>query len=65
MSNSQHDIVEQYRHREISRGEVAKLLSLDWEETEELLAKHHCDRHYDREDLEEDRKNLRQLFGEG
>jgi len=55
--------VEGYRSGELSRGQVAKVLDLDWEETEELLAKHQCDRHYDLEDLELDRKNLDKIFG--
>jgi predicted HTH domain antitoxin len=42
---------------------VAELLRLDWEETEEFLARHNCDRHYDREDLEEDRRKLDKILG--
>ena len=55
--------IESYRAREISRGQVAQMLHLDWAETEEFLAQHHCDRHYDLEDLETDRQNLEKLFG--
>ena len=55
--------VEAYRSRQISRGQVAQLLKLDWAETEEFLATRKCDRHYDVEDLEEDRKNLDQVLG--
>ena len=35
----------------------------NYTETEEFLAKHHCDRHYDIRDLEEDRRNLDQILG--
>jgi predicted HTH domain antitoxin len=55
--------VEGYRTREISRGQVARMLHLDWAETEEFLAQHDCDRHYDLEDLETDRQNLDKLLG--
>jgi hypothetical protein len=36
---------------------------MDWAETEEFLAQHHCDRHYDLDDLEADRHNLDKIFG--
>ncbi len=55
--------VEGYRSRQLSRGQVAQMLSLDWAQTEEFLAQHHCDRHYDLEDLEEDRRNLDKVLG--
>lgn len=55
--------VEGYRSRELSRGQVAQMLGLDWAETEEFLAQHQCDRHYDLDDLEEDRRNLDRIFG--
>ena len=55
--------VEGYRSRELSRGQVARMLHLEWEETEEFLAKHRCYRHYDLEDLEQDRKNIEKIFG--
>lgn len=55
--------VEGYRSRELSRGQVAQMLHLDWEETEEFLAQHHCIRHYDLEDLEQDRKSIEKIFG--
>jgi predicted HTH domain antitoxin len=55
--------VEGYRAREISRGQVAQMLGLDWAETEEFLAQHECERHYDLEDLEADRQNLEKLLG--
>ncbi|MEI6395415.1 MAG: UPF0175 family protein [Verrucomicrobiota bacterium] len=55
--------VEGYRSRELSRGQVAWMLHLDWEETEEFLAKRQCDRHYDLDDLEQDRKNIDKVFG--
>jgi predicted HTH domain antitoxin len=57
--------VEGYRSRELSRGQVAQMLNLDWEETEEFLAQHHCNRHYDLEDLEQDRKSIEKIFGQG
>jgi len=55
--------VERYRTKEVSRGRVARMLRMNWAETEEFLAQHHCDRHYDLEDLETDRQNLEKLFG--
>jgi predicted HTH domain antitoxin len=55
--------VEGYRTRQISRGQVAQMLRMDWAETEEFLAQHHCDRHYDLDDLEADRHNLDKIFG--
>jgi len=55
--------VEGYRTRQISRGQVARMLHMDWAETEEFLAQHHCDRHYDLEDLEADRQSLDKIFG--
>jgi predicted HTH domain antitoxin len=55
--------VEGYRAGEISRGQVAQMLRMDWAATEEFLAQHHCDRHYDLEDLETDRQNLDKLLG--
>lgn len=55
--------LEGYRSNQLSRGQVAEMLGLDWAETEEFLAKHHCDRHYDIRDLEEDRRNLDQILG--
>lgn len=64
MSDWERDIVDRYRRREISRGAVAKLLGLSLPKTEELLAKHQCYRQYGLEELEEDRKTLRELFGE-
>jgi predicted HTH domain antitoxin len=63
-----HRVIEQaaaegYRSRQLSRGQVAELPGLDWEETEDFLARPHCDRRYDREDLEEDRRNLDKILG--
>ena len=55
--------VEGYRTRQISRGQVAQMLRMDWAETEEFLAQHHCDRHSDLEDLEADRQNLDKILG--
>ena len=55
--------VEGYRMRQITRGQVAQMLRLDWAETEEFLAQRYCDRHYDVEDLEADRQNLDKIFG--
>jgi predicted HTH domain antitoxin len=55
--------VEGYRSNMLSRGNVSKMLGLDWSETEEFLAQHHCERHYDLQDLEEDRHTLDELFG--
>jgi len=55
--------IEGYRSNQLSRGQVAQMLGLDWAQTEEFLAQHHCDRHYDIRDLEEDRRNLDQILG--
>lgn len=55
--------VEGYRSGELSRGQVAQMLHLDWEDTEEFLAMHQCNRHYDLEDLEQDRKSISSIFG--
>ncbi|MGD0262033.1 MAG: UPF0175 family protein [Verrucomicrobiota bacterium] len=55
--------LEGYRSNQLSRGQVAEMLSLNWAGAEEFLASHHCDRHYDIRDLEEDRRNLDQILG--
>lgn len=39
------------------------MLQLDWENTEEFLSQHQCDRHYGLEDLDQDRRNLEKIFG--
>lgn len=54
---------EGYRSNQLSRGQVGQMLGLDWTETEEFLAVHNCDRHYDAADLEKDRQNLDRLLG--
>lgn len=54
---------EGYRNRELSRGQVARLLRMDWAETEEFLARHACYRHYDLEELQKDREDLDKMFG--
>jgi len=54
---------EGYRSNQLSRGQVAQMLGLDWAETEEFLANHHCDRHYALEDLDKDRRNLDSILG--
>jgi hypothetical protein len=54
---------EGYRSNQLSRGQVAQMLGLDWAETEEFLAQHHCDRHYDLKDLAQDRLNLDRILG--
>lgn len=56
---------EGYRSDQLSRGQVAQMLGFDWAETEEFLAEHHCDRHYDLEDLDKDRQNLDSILGPG
>jgi predicted HTH domain antitoxin len=56
-------VVEGYRSGHISRGQVSRILNLSWHKTEEFLARHDCDRHYDLKDLEEDRLNARAIFG--
>jgi predicted HTH domain antitoxin len=55
--------IEGFRSGELSRGHVAQMLHLEWEDTEKFLAKHQCDRHYELDDLEQDRKNIGTLFG--
>jgi predicted HTH domain antitoxin len=55
--------IEGYRSGELSRGQVAQMLRLDWEETEEFLAVHQCNRHYDLEEMEHDRKTIEKIFG--
>lgn len=55
--------VEGYRSNRFSRGNVSKMLGLTWSETEEFLAQHHCERQYDLQDLEEDRRTLDELLG--
>lgn len=59
----EHAAAEGYRSHQLSRGQVRQLLGMDWAETEEFLARHRCDRHYDGEDLEEDRRNLDKILG--
>jgi predicted HTH domain antitoxin len=54
---------EGYRSNQLSRGQVSQLLGLDWAETEEFLAKRHCDRHYGLNDLDQDRLNLDRILG--
>jgi hypothetical protein len=55
--------IEGYRSNRFSRGNVSKMLGLDWAETEEFLAQHDCERQYDLQDLEEDRRTLNELLG--
>lgn len=43
-----------YREKSLSRGEVAQMLGLDWNQTEEFLARHDAAYHYSLRDLEED-----------
>ena len=54
---------EGYRSNQLSRSQVGQMLGLDWAETEEFLANHHCDRHYGQEDLDQDRRNLDSILG--
>lgn len=39
------------------------MLGFTWSETEEFLARHDCERHYDIAELEKDRQNLDRLLG--
>jgi predicted HTH domain antitoxin len=55
--------VEGYRSGELSRGQVAQMLHLEWEETEEFLAEHQCNRHYGLDDLDEERKSINKIGG--
>lgn len=53
--------VEGYRSGRLSRGQVREMLRLNWQETEEFLAKHDCVRHYSTSDLDEDLETLAKL----
>jgi predicted HTH domain antitoxin len=55
-------VAEAYRRAKIGRGQVSQILGLSWPKTEEFLAQHNCDRHYDLEELEEDRRSAREIF---
>ena len=52
---------EGYRAQRFSRGQVREMLGLDWQATEDFLARNDCVRHYTVEDLDEDRRTLAQL----
>lgn len=53
--------VEGYRSQRLSRGQVREMLELDWQGTEDFLARHDCVRHYSLADLEDDRRTLSRL----
>ena len=53
--------IEGYRSQRLSRGQVREMLHLNWQETEEFLARHGCVRHYSPSDLDEDRETLAKL----
>ena len=50
--------LEGYRSERLSRGQVAQLLGLGWQETEQFLAEHGLCYQYTLQDLDEDRHNL-------
>ena len=52
-----------YRSERLSRHQVGKLLSLDYWQTEDFLARHDAKRLYKLEDLEIDRATLQKLHG--
>ena len=54
--------VEEYRAERLSSGQVSELLGLSFWETEEFLKERGAYLHYDLEDLEQDRKALRNLL---
>ena len=56
-------VADTYRSGQLSRAEVSRILNLSWPQTEEFLATYRCDRHYGFDELNEDRKTARELFG--
>jgi predicted HTH domain antitoxin len=54
-------VLEGYRCKRYSRGEVAQLLGLGWHETEQLLAEHGVPYNYTLEDLDADRQTLNRV----
>ena len=54
---------EGYRSGILSRGQVRQVLGLDYWQTEAFLDEWNAEMHYDREDLEEDRRTNEKLFG--
>ncbi len=51
-----------YRDGKLSRGQVRRLLGMDFFETERWFADRGIERDYTIEDLEQDRRTLRALF---
>jgi predicted HTH domain antitoxin len=51
-------VLEGYRSRRYSRGEVAEILGLSWHATERFLAEHGLPYGYTLQDLDEDRETL-------
>ena len=56
--------VEEYRAERLSSRQVSELLGLSFWETEEFLKERGAYLHYDLEDLEQDRKALRNLLSQ-
>jgi predicted HTH domain antitoxin len=53
---------EAYRKKELSRGQVRRLLGMDFFETEKWFADRGIERDYTIEDLEQDRRTIEALF---
>ena len=53
--------IEGYRTERLSRGEVGRILSLNWWEVEALLKAANAELHYTQADLEQDRATLKRL----
>jgi predicted HTH domain antitoxin len=56
-------ILQRYMAEEISLGRLAELLGLNRREAEDFLDRHNARLPYTREMLEEDRRNLAEVFG--
>jgi predicted HTH domain antitoxin len=54
-------VADLYRDGKLARGQVRQILGLTWHETEELLARKGCDRHYYLTDLENDWETNQQI----
>ncbi len=53
--------LESYRSHLLSRGQIRAMLGLNWQQTEDFLALHCCERHYTKADLEDDAQTLSSL----
>ena len=55
-------LLDAYKSRKLSRGQVRSLLGLTWQATEEFLAKNGATYHYSATDLDEDIETGKQLL---